>query len=68
MSGVDIFFVLSGFIIYFIHAKDIGRPQRIYNFAKKRLSRVYPAYWVVLLGVLPIYLLAFSTQEIMSAS
>lgn len=47
-SGVHIFFVLSGFIIYTIHFSDIGKPQRYLAYATKRFIRVYPTYWVIL--------------------
>ncbi len=47
-AGVNFFFVLSGFVIFFIHGKDIGRPERALPYVKKRLTRIYPAYWVVL--------------------
>jgi exopolysaccharide production protein ExoZ len=46
-TGVDIFFVLSGFIIYYIHHKDIGQKDRVKDFAAKRLARVIPIYWIV---------------------
>ena len=46
--GVNFFFVLSGFIIFFAHAKDIGRPGRLTAYLWRRFSRVYPAYWVFL--------------------
>ena len=45
-AGVDLFFVLSGFIILFVHFDDIGRPQRIQRYVERRLTRVLPAYWV----------------------
>lgn len=48
-AGVDLFFVLSGFIIFFIHRKDIGRPSRLAHYAARRFSRVMPTYWVALL-------------------
>ncbi len=47
-AGVDFFFVLSGFIIYYVHAHEIGRPDRLAGFARKRFQRIFPTYWVVL--------------------
>ncbi|MDQ1081528.1 acyltransferase [Pseudoroseomonas cervicalis] len=48
-AGLDFFFVLSGFIIMHGHAGDLGRPGRVLPYLRKRISRVYPAYWVVTL-------------------
>ena len=50
-SGVDFFFVLSGFIIYHIHRQDIGHPRRAGAYAWKRFARIFPTYWVVLAGL-----------------
>jgi exopolysaccharide production protein ExoZ len=47
-AGVDFFFVLSGFVLYWAHRQDFGRPDRLGRFAWKRFRRVYPPYWVVL--------------------
>ncbi|NMG08964.1 acyltransferase [Brasilonema sp. UFV-L1] len=47
-SGVDFFFVLSGFIMFYIHQKDIGRQEKLGIFLFKRFTRVYPLYWVIL--------------------
>lgn len=47
-SGVDFFFVLSGFIILYIHQSDIGHKNRLKSFFIKRFTRIYPIYWVVL--------------------
>ncbi|MBF0563161.1 MAG: acyltransferase [Alphaproteobacteria bacterium] len=47
-AGVDFFFVLSGFIICFVHCKDIGQPARIGYFTERRFTRVVPFYWLVL--------------------
>jgi exopolysaccharide production protein ExoZ len=49
--GVDLFFVVSGFIIFEIHAGDIGRPRRILGYLKKRFVRIYPYYWIYLFGL-----------------
>ncbi|MDR6564797.1 MULTISPECIES: acyltransferase [unclassified Arcicella] len=45
--GVDFFFVLSGFIIMFIHYGDIVNKGNWRLFLKKRAIRVYPIYWIV---------------------
>ena len=45
-TGVDFFFVLSGFIIYFVHRSDIGRPDRTWRYFSRRLTRLIPAYWI----------------------
>jgi exopolysaccharide production protein ExoZ len=44
--GVDFFFVLSGFIILFAHARDIGHPGAWGGYLYKRFVRVYPIYWL----------------------
>lgn len=44
-AGVDFFFVLSGFIIMLVHRGDIGRPERLGAYVRRRLSRIYPPYW-----------------------
>src|ERR1700690_1319738 len=46
-AGVDFFFVLSGFIIYFVHHRDIGHPASLPRYTWRRLTRVLPIYWVV---------------------
>ena len=51
-AGVDFFFVLSGFIIYHVHGKDLGRPERLGDYVLKRLIRIYPMYWMVFLVLL----------------
>jgi peptidoglycan/LPS O-acetylase OafA/YrhL len=47
-SGVDFFFVLSGFIILYIHQSDIGNRSKLKSFFIKRITRIYPIYWVIL--------------------
>lgn len=61
-AGVDIFFVISGFIIQHVAARDdAGRPGA---FMAKRLIRVVPLYWMltVLIGVVVPFLPALAGQ------
>jgi exopolysaccharide production protein ExoZ len=50
--GVDFFFTLSGFIITYIHFKDIGDKHNVKSFLTKRFIRIYPFYWLILLAVI----------------
>lgn len=40
--GVHLFFVLSGFIIYWIHSADSGNEGAIRSYFLKRITRIYP--------------------------
>ena len=54
-SGVDIFFVLSGFIIFLKHRDDANSPKSLKPYFQKRFIRIYPLYWVIALALVPIY-------------
>jgi peptidoglycan/LPS O-acetylase OafA/YrhL len=43
-AGVAFFFVLSGFIIHQVHAKEFNRPDKLLLYLRKRAIRVYPTY------------------------
>lgn len=43
-SGVDLFFVLSGYLIY---GSIISRPQPFLPFIRRRIARIYPAFCAV---------------------
>lgn len=49
--------MLSGFIIAHIHAGDVGKPQQLRPYLRKRLTRIYPTYWAALLPLLPVFFL-----------
>jgi exopolysaccharide production protein ExoZ len=57
--GVDIFFVISGFIM--LHTSfPLGRPAlSVKQFVVKRLSRIYPFYWFCLATTLSLWSIGF---------
>ncbi len=61
--GVDLFFVLSGFIVAYVHGRDIGQPRRLPNYAFNRFARLYPAVWILSVLALVLYALGFGTAD-----
>ena len=55
--GVDFFFVLSGFIIYFAHARQERKEQSARTYFTKRLIRIYPPYLPISISLLVLYAL-----------
>lgn len=45
-SGVDIFFVLSGFVMIYSSSKLFGDPDGWKMFAERRIIRIVPLYWI----------------------
>ncbi|MBE9095136.1 acyltransferase [Tychonema sp. LEGE 07203] len=56
-SGVDYFFVLSGFIMVYVHRSAIGKQDQLKSFLVKRAVRIYPIYWIVTLTALCLFLI-----------
>lgn len=54
LAGVDLFFVLSGFIMVAVAGRGVGPPQ----FLWRRAVRIYPTYWLVSLVILVILVVA----------
>jgi peptidoglycan/LPS O-acetylase OafA/YrhL len=51
-GGVEIFFVLSGFIITVSTLSKFGKKEAIVDYALKRFYRIYPLYWLLSLLVI----------------
>ncbi len=47
-SGVDIFFVLSGFIITYTSIAGISQVSNLLPFIRKRIVRIFPTYWITI--------------------
>ena len=61
--GVDLFFVLSGFIIAYVHGGDVGRPERLPNYLFNRLARIYPAVWIMTILAIAVYASGFGDPD-----
>jgi len=58
MAGVDLFFVISGFIMVYVTRHWTGGSfRRLPEFLFARITRIYPLYWIISLIVLIIYLI-----------
>ncbi|MFP5105816.1 acyltransferase family protein [Neobacillus sp. C211] len=45
-GGVDFFFIVTGFMIYYLYHKHAGVPGKTTEFILKRVIRIYPLYWM----------------------
>ena len=54
-AGVDIFFVISGYVMCHTTQPRLGRPFLLWRFVAHRLGRILPLYWILSLVALGIY-------------
>ena len=52
-NGVDIFFVISGFVMIY---SQINNPKTILKFYKSRILRIVPIYWLITFTIILLFL------------
>ncbi|MEP6478269.1 MAG: acyltransferase [Rhodoglobus sp.] len=57
MAGVDLFFVISGFVMVLTTRNSHVRPAAVGKFAWNRFFRIYPTYWFYFLLLVPVLFL-----------
>lgn len=57
-AGVDVFFVISGFIVTTVSINHTGRLRDSLDFLMRRFWRIYPTYWVYYAILVTVYLAA----------
>ncbi|WP_177246862.1 acyltransferase family protein [Mycobacterium malmoense] len=55
-SGVEFFFVLSGFVMVVAHRKDLSTGRGVGRFLWKRFQRLYPTLWAVVVPLVVVML------------
>lgn len=65
-AGVDIFFVISGFIMIYVAFRGDGSAIGPGEFLYRRFSRIYPFYWLCCLGMVFLGALGFMSSMDMS--
>lgn len=61
--GVQVFFVISGFVIAYSVREAVITPRYVANFALRRSIRLDPPYWTTIVVVLGLYLVGGSLAQ-----
>ena len=67
-SGVDIFFVISGFIMLFVSFRPQQEPIRPTTFLFRRFTRIYPFYWMCCLCILSVLAVGLMSHRDLTTS
>jgi exopolysaccharide production protein ExoZ len=68
-SGVDLFFVISGFVMVTVTRGHFGSGMEMSRFLYRRVTRIYPAYWfysllmLALVSLVPVWVNAKPTTH-----
>jgi exopolysaccharide production protein ExoZ len=66
-SGVDVFFVISGFIMLYTSFRPGAEPARPVDFLKRRFARIYPLYWLCCLPFLALKSMGFFSKQVQTS-
>jgi len=58
-SGVDLFFVISGFIMLYVSFPTGSAPLKPSSFLFRRTTRIYPLYWICCAGFIAFWTVGF---------
>lgn len=63
-AGVDLFFVISGFIMMYVSHNEFGREGAVARFLWRRAIRIYPLYWFYTLTLLALSLIPWMFRNL----
>jgi peptidoglycan/LPS O-acetylase OafA/YrhL len=56
--GVDLFFIISGFVMITSTWHEFASPAISLRFFLRRLTRIYPAYWIAMIPIVLLFIVA----------
>jgi exopolysaccharide production protein ExoZ len=56
-AGVDLFFVISGFVMVWVSGALQGKISALPGFWAARIARIYPLWWLVLSAIVAVWLI-----------
>jgi exopolysaccharide production protein ExoZ len=57
-AGVDLFFIISGFIMLYVHKNDFSKPGAPARFMTRRIFRIVPIYWLLTTAAIAVLIFA----------
>jgi exopolysaccharide production protein ExoZ len=67
-AGVDIFFVISGFIMLHVSFSSTGKAIKPGSFLLRRIGRIYPLYWIFCAATLALSGLGFFASKVLTTT
>jgi exopolysaccharide production protein ExoZ len=62
-AGVDLFFVISGFVMVYASRNLFGRASSILPFVRRRMARIVPIYWAATIAFMIVYIGGIAPQS-----